>query len=47
MVLQFAAVTLRLAGTEGAVVSPHAGVLATAGAVWADWLPALSIAVTA
>jgi hypothetical protein len=45
--LQLAAVAVNPVGTDGGLVSGHAGVEALAGELWALWFPALSIANTA
>jgi hypothetical protein len=44
--LQLAAVADRLVGTDGGVVSGHAGVPALDAELWALWFPALSYAST-
>jgi hypothetical protein len=44
--LQLAAVAVNPVGTDGAVVSGHAGVIALDGLLCALWLPALSTADT-
>ena len=44
--LQLATEAVKPVGTEGAVVSEQAGVVAEAAVLWPDWLPALSTAET-